>query len=128
MKYLGVDYGKKYLGLAISDGKLAQAFKLLEVSSVSDACSKVLNVIKEEKVATVIVGLPESGEARALTKKFVSALQKQRVVVEKIDETLTSKNANKLMRELGVGVKKMRHADVTAACLILQEYLGDYGR
>lgn len=125
MKYLGVDYGKRYLGLAISDGELAALYKTLEVSSLSDALDKVLNVIQKEKVNTVVVGMPESGEIRALTKKFISKLQKQQVVVEEIEETLTSKNANKLMIELGVGQKKRKLIDMTAACLILQSYLDE---
>lgn len=125
MKYLGVDYGKKHLGLAVSNGDLASSYKILEVSSLSDALDKVLNVIKKEKVNSVVVGMPESGEIKALTKKFISELQKKQIVVEEIEETLTSQNANKLMIELGVGQRKRKLTDMTAACLILQSYLDE---
>lgn len=125
MKYLGVDYGKKHLGLAVSDGDLASSYKILEVSSLSDALDKVLNVIKKEKVNSVVVGVPESGEARTITKKFILELQKKQISVKEVDETLSSKNATKIMAELGVGKKKRRLLDITAACLILQEYLDE---
>lgn len=125
MKFLGVDYGKRHLGLAVSDGDLASSYKTLEVSSLSDALDKVLNVIKKEKVNSVVVGVPESGEIKALIKKFISELQKKQIVVEEIEETLTSQNANKLMIELGVGQRKRKLTDMTAACLILQSYLDE---
>lgn len=125
MKFLGIDYGKRHLGLAVSDGDLASSYKTLEVSSLSDALDKVLNVIKKEKVNSVVVGVPESGEIKALIKKFISELQKKQIVVEEIEETLTSQNANKLMIELGVGQRKRKLTDMTAACLILQSYLDE---
>ena len=124
MKYLGVDYGKRYLGLAISDGELASLYKQLEVFGLADALSKVKNIIKKEKVKTVIVGLPESGEAKAITKKFVAELEKV-VPVTAISETLTSQNATKLMIKLGIGKRSRKHKDITAACLILQEFLDE---
>ncbi len=47
MKYLGIDYGKKRIGLSISDGMLASPFKTLTVNSLQDAYSQVTSVIEK---------------------------------------------------------------------------------
>lgn len=126
MRYLGIDYGKKYIGLATSDGVVASAFKVISVSSLKDALSQVAPIIEKEQIGKVVVGVPESGEARSVTEKFIRGIRGiwgDQVKVEEVDETLTSKNATKLMLELGAGKKKRQLSHVTAACLILQQFL-----
>lgn len=137
MRYLGVDYGKKYIGLAISEGKLASAYKRLEIRGLEDAVKKVMAVVTKEGVDVMVVGIPESGEAKTLTKKFIRGIwpacrrgsgnNGDQVKVEEADETLTSQGATRLMLELGVGKKKRQLNHITAACLILQQFL-DHNR
>lgn len=128
MIYLGVDYGKKYVGLALSEGNLASVYKRLEVRGLEDAVKKVMAVVAREGVEAMVVGIPESGEAKTLTKKFIKEIKGEKVKVEEVDETLTSKNASKLMLELGVRKKKRQLDHMTAACLILQEFLDNKGQ
>lgn len=126
MSYLGIDYGKVRVGLAISDGKLASKYKELKIKSLADALKKTLAVIEKEKIDTVVVGMPESGEAKTIADQFIKKLEKavkDKVKVEKVDETLTSKHANRIMIELGVGQKKRQHQNITAAAILLQDYL-----
>lgn len=126
MRCLGVDYGKKYIGLAISEGQIASALKVISVNSLKDALSKVASIIEKEQIGKVVVGLPEAGEAKSVTEKFIRGIRKvwgDQVKVEEVDETLTSKGATKLMIELGVGKKKRQLNHITAACLILQQFL-----
>lgn len=119
-KYLGVDYGKKIIGLAISEGELASPYKLVEVGGLEDAVKKVLDHAKYEGVDVVVVGMPESGEAHQMTKRFTAEVRKHLPVVE-VDETLTSKKARQLLVQLGKNSRGRE--DATAAAIILQGYL-----
>lgn len=122
MIFLGIDYGKKKVGLAISEGQFATPLKILEVSSLEDALSKVMHIISEEGVEQVVIGMPESGEARKMAKRFAVRLHKD-IPVTEFDETLTSVDAKRVMLDLNVGKKKRQREDAYSASIILQEFL-----
>jgi len=46
MKILGIDYGRRKIGLAISEGVLSQPWKVLRVNNFEDAVEKVLQVLQ----------------------------------------------------------------------------------
>ncbi|MBI2022213.1 Holliday junction resolvase RuvX [Candidatus Daviesbacteria bacterium] len=119
---MGIDYGKKKIGLAISEGEIASPFKVLNCSSLEDALNKILQVIKSEEIDRAIVGMPESGQARNNTKKFLQVL-KSHISVLEVEETLSSINARKLMVERGSLSSKRSQEDAISASLILQNYL-----
>ncbi|MBI2011342.1 Holliday junction resolvase RuvX [Candidatus Daviesbacteria bacterium] len=122
MKYLGVDYGKKKIGLALSDGAIASIYKTLKINGLNDALYKIKKVIEQEEIERVVIGVAESGESKALVKKFIKELKKYpKVVVIETDETLTSHDAKDLM--LKIGVSKKEKEDSYAAALILQNFL-----
>ncbi len=124
MKYLGVDYGLKKIGLAISEGKIASLYKVLEVSSLKDSLDKVKKIIKEEGIDRVVVGMPE-GRSGKIVKKFAKELKKKVYVVE-VDETLSSIDAKKLMIELNTNQKQRKKEDAYAAAIILQNFLDSF--
>jgi putative transcription antitermination factor YqgF len=119
MKYLGVDYGKRKIGLSISEGLTATPLKVIKVKGLEDAISKISSVIRSEKADEMIIGVPESGEARSVVKKFIERICKIIRVVE-ADETLTTIDAISLIKELK---KNKKMEDAYAATLILQNYL-----
>lgn len=127
MRYLGVDYGLKKMGLAISEGQIASPLKVVEISSLADAIAKISQVIKTEEVERVIVGIPESGQAKNIAKKFTheltQKLDKELVSVIEADETLSSASAKNLMIDLGVGEKARQKEDAYSAVIILQNFL-----
>ncbi len=126
MKYLGIDYGKKKIGLSISEGITASPFKVLEVASLKDALEKIAQIIGAEGVDRVVIGMPESGEARSITQKFIFELKRipsPRWDIVEVEETLSSKNAATLMVDLGVSKSKRKKEDAVAAALLLQDYL-----
>jgi putative holliday junction resolvase len=128
MKYLGIDYGKTKMGLAVSEGQVASVLKVMEISSLKDALQKVGKVIKDEEVERVVVGLPESGEARNITKKFLSELKakvkEDPVEVIETEETLSSFQARALMHELDMSQSAVnKKEDEYAAAIILQTFL-----
>lgn len=117
-KLLGIDYGRSKIGLALGIGSLAEPFKVIHVDSFEDAIGKVIQVIKVEQVDKVIVGVSE-GEMGEESEKFAESIG-----AITFDETLSTQDAQRMSREVGVGQKK-RHEmeDAYAAAIMLQNYL-----
>lgn len=121
MRYLGIDYGLRKIGLAISEGQLASIYKVIETHGLNDAISKIKKIVQEEKIDRVVVGIPEGGTGK-IVKKFVKRLSKDLIVIE-ADETLSSVNAKRLMIDLNLSSKMRRMEDAYSAALILQNFL-----
>lgn len=126
MRYLGIDYGIKKIGFAVSEGMLASALTVADISSLKDGVFKVSKVIDREKIERVVVGMPE-GKAGRDVKRFLSELEKlygnSQVEVIEADETLSSKDAKKLMIDLNLTKRARSREDAYAAVLILQNFL-----
>lgn len=122
MKYLGVDYGKRKIGLSISEGLVATPLKVLEVASLKDALDKVMAVVKKEEIDELVIGVPEGGESQKLTRDFISKICKYVKVVES-EETLSSKKALELMIQSGVKKIDREREDAYSAAIILQNFL-----
>lgn len=122
MKYLGIDFGLKRLGLATSEGNIASPFRILEVNSLKDAVEKVVEVAQKEEFGKIVVGLPE-GKMGQTVLGFVNKLKKMGWDVETADETLSSRDALKQMIEENIPKKKRQTNDDIAAAIILQNYL-----
>lgn len=131
-RVLGIDYGLKRVGLAISDplGIFAQGFKTLEHLSDKQLTREIQAIIKEHQIDKVIIGLPvkTSGEPGAIaeaTKAFGELIaQSTGLPVLYEDERFTSIIAQQSLREQGVQPSRRKHlVDQTSAALILQQYL-----
>lgn len=122
MKYLGIDFGLKRIGLATSEGELSSAWKILEVRNFEDAITKLQQEIAKEKFDKVVLGKPE-GKIGKLVERFRSSLVKLGVAVEIADETLSTHNAISRMVELDIPKRKRKLNDAYSAAEILQEYL-----
>lgn len=122
-KVLGIDYGSVRIGFAISNDEQTIAFPRGVIEASEEVCTPHLrNIINEEGVDAIVVGLPLSfngedtkmtGEARAFAKNIE---QEYGLPVHLQNEILTSKLADQHVRD-----KTMR--DARAAALILQSYL-----
>lgn len=126
MNYLGVDYGKKKIGLSLSGGVIASPYQVIHVNGLKDALQKIQSIIIKEQIDQVVIGMPESGEAAIMVGRFVKELQKsmgKKVKIVTTHETLSSQNAAHLMIGLGVKKKKRQEEDAYASSLILQDYL-----
>ncbi len=122
MKYLGIDFGLKRIGLAVSEGDLASPFKTIQVSGPRDGLKKTLEIVQKENVEKIIVGLPE-GKIGNTVLGFIKALKKAGLDVESSDETLSSKKAISKMIELNIPKEKRKKSDDIAAAIILQDWL-----
>lgn len=134
MRILGIDYGDKRIGIAMSDplGFTAQAVAVVGKGPTFDEDIKELKKIikKFEGIDEIVVGLPKtmSGEVKVQAEKvlaFVDALKKTfKIPITTWDERLTTVMAERTLREAGLSAKKQRGiVDKTAATYILQSYL-----
>jgi len=104
LNFLAVDYGKRYVGLAIASSKLkiAMPYGVLQNKSKSFLFSSLKKIIAKEKIKKIIIGRPIglSGRLTLQTKivdKFIQELRKEiKLPIVDSDERLTSKLAEKL--------------------------------
>jgi putative Holliday junction resolvase len=131
-RVLGVDYGERRIGLAISDELqiVAHPFGLVEVERGKDAIGEILSIVSANEVGEIVVGKPLTlrGKASAATSRvtrFVRDLAaRSRVAVCAWDERLTTKQSERALIESGMGRQKRKgKVDSVAAALILQSYL-----
>jgi putative Holliday junction resolvase len=132
MRLLGIDFGLKRIGLAITDAEARMAFplKTVERTTREAAFEEILDVIRDEDVAKVVVGLPLDleGEATLSTRQavnFARSLERRTdIPVAFADERLTSAEAEERLHEAGVSGKRLKNAlDSQAAVLILESYI-----
>jgi putative Holliday junction resolvase len=136
MRVLGIDVGRRRIGLAISDptGTLARPLQTLTVGS-AQGVDAVLREIQrlagdEEGLAAVVVGLPVSldghaNEQTAYVQSFIDRLRAGTTVpIDTGDERLTSHEAES---RLAINERSWRRRkerlDAAAAAIILQDYL-----
>jgi putative holliday junction resolvase len=137
MRTLGIDFGKRRIGLAMSDagGKLATPGEVLEANSVPQALDKIMRVIDVEGVERLVVGLPlnmdgtRGGAAKEVTEFGRLLVQRSGKKVIFVDERLSSFQAEQDLtaakregRKLTRQAKK-RHLDAVAAANFLQDFL-----
>lgn len=126
MRFLGIDYGEKKIGLALGDDEIRTAAPLETVRNEGERTPRLIaQLVKRERVDAVVVGVPISaGEAPASaqeksTRDFIEALrQEASVPIYEEDERYTSSESSRLKREEGSGVSE----DALAAAMILQAY------
>jgi putative holliday junction resolvase len=124
MRILGIDYGKRKIGLAFADTFLAEPHSVVRYKDHDDAIQKIIDVIRIVGVDQIVIGLP-SGVVKKSAEDFGEILQiKTKLPVIFQDEILTTQDAVKMSIEAGIKRKKRkRMEDAYAAALILQQYL-----
>jgi len=133
---LGIDFGERRIGLAISDalGITAQGLPTLDTKKTKDIFTHLENIIKEKNVTKVVVGMPKNmngtiGPKGMEVTEFMQELTKKtKIEVIPWDERLTSAQSLKAMREMGTKQKHKEVTDRISATLILQSYLDSLRR
>lgn len=122
MKILGIDYGRKKIGLAMTEGILAVPLRVIKKEP--QILEKIRKICWAQQVTRIVVGLPERGiveEIKSFAKKLAE-ITGLPVVFQ--DETLTSQSAIAKMLEAGKKRKfRQQKEDAVAAALILETYL-----
>ena len=131
-KALGIDYGKKRIGIAISDSLQIIASALTTVNT-PDIFVFLDDLLKKQEIDCIVVGEPKNldgtpTDSTEITEEFVEKLSKKysQIPIKRIDERFTSKIAKQSI--LDAGIKKMKRrdkalVDKVSAAIILQSYL-----
>jgi putative Holliday junction resolvase len=132
---MGLDFGSKTVGVALSDPLLitAQGLEIIrreEENKLRTTYRRIEEIIKEYDVEKIVLGLPKNmnnteGIRVELTMEFKEALERRTgLTVEMWDERLTTVAADKAMMEAEIRREHRKdYVDMIAATLILQGYL-----
>ena len=138
MRAIGVDFGQKRVGIAVSDdgGLLATAYETIDrVGDRTVEHGRLLELVDETGAVAVVVGVPYSldgdvGQAAKAVLSEIRGLQKRvrregrTLRVETHDERFSTVTAEQHLRAGGVEARKQRRmVDATAAAVILQSWL-----
>lgn len=135
MRIMGLDFGSRTVGVAVSDGLLltAQGLEIVRRESenkLRKTLARIEEIIKEYEVEKIVLGYPKNmnnteGERCAKTVEFKEMLER-RTGLEVVlwDERLSTVAADRLMIESGVRREnRKKYVDQIAATFILQGYL-----
>ena len=137
MRIMGLDFGSKTVGVAISDELLltAQGIEIVrrkDENKLRQTLARIEELIVEYGVEEIVLGLPKNMNATEgirveLTNEFKEKLERRTgLAVHTWDERLTTVAADKAMIEAGIRREKRKdYVDMIAATFILQGYL-DY--
>lgn len=129
---LGVDYGTKRIGIAVSDalGIAATAIEVIEETDPGKVAKRVAEIAKDRGVKTLVFGVPvnmDGSEHASLAKVRAFAENCGRVAglpIEYVDERLTTRQAERHLWAAGLAQKgRKSRVDKVAAALLLQAWL-----
>lgn len=123
MKYLGLDFGLKNLGLAVATGPLAEPFAEKKYQLESQALQFIVRLCAEQKIDQIVLGLSE-GKMAEIIKKFAAKLKSlTNLPLVFQDETLSTFEAKQKLLAAHASQSRRRQDHRAAAALILQDYL-----
>jgi putative Holliday junction resolvase len=132
MRWLGIDFGERRIGVAISDpeGRLAVPLTTLERTSDRAAVGELAALARREEVGALAVGEPRNldgsrGEAAERARGFAAKLARATgLPLELVDEALTSVEAAERLAAAGIAARRRAgKLDAVAAQIVLQEAL-----
>ena len=129
---MAIDFGTKRIGIALSDPLhlFAKPFKVLPNTSIPDVIAALKEIIAEQQVAAIVLGIPYSLEGE-ITAKTEEVFEFRTILANTIDipmiewnESLSTVEANNNLKKMGFGWKEAReHIDAMAACMILKSFM-----
>ena len=138
MRLLGIDLGRRRIGIAVGETLLAVATPRPPLSASgkldSDA-DAIVRLARQEQVDAVVVGVPEledagdCGRMQRACRELGGRLAERGVRVEFVDEAMTSVEAEAALRATGLTAAKRRvRRDGEAAARILERFMSEPGR
>ena len=129
-RFLGLDWGEKRIGVAVSDdrGVLAVGYGVWP-SRDADFFPLLEHALKEESIGAVVVGYPltlrgEAGPKAQEVDRFIAKLEARGLTVHRWDERYSTHDVSRALSEHGISQRKQRgRLDMAAAVVILQSYL-----
>lgn len=129
-KILGLDIGKKRIGISMSDimGLIAHPVETIAREPENLAIEKIKKICKDNNIKKIVAGLPKNmnntiGEQAQDCMKFANNFKDEYEIIFE-DERLTSKQAEYILAQTGRKyTKDKKLVDLKSACIILQQYL-----
>ena len=135
MRILGLDYGSKTVGVAMTDalGMTVQPYKTIQrdrESKLRQTLSEIAEIVEQYQTEKIVMGLPlnmddTEGDRAAKTRDFAEKLKlRVAVPIEFTDERLTTMEAEEILDQSGIPRSEQKKViDQVAAQLILEQYL-----
>ncbi len=129
MRCLGIDYGRRRIGLALSDPTLliASPLVIIENRGLKKTTAQILEIMRQNNVEQIVLGLPlhangDESEMSQEARNFGQALANMGFPVTLVDERYTSVTAENM---IGDHPRRKELVDKVAASIILQMYLDE---
>lgn len=124
MNTLGIDYGERQVGVALSSGMLTEG---IAEYATGEAVVRIAALCKKYEVARIVVGISQ-GRLKEKIEQFGENLSKiSQIPVIYFDETLTTQVAQNLLITSNLSAKKRKKKEHrTAAAILLQNYIDTY--
>ena len=138
MRTLGLDYGSKTVGVAVTDplGLTAQGVEIIrrqKENHLRKTYQRIKELCKQYDVEKIVLGLPLNmddtmGDRAEKTLEFKKELERRlSVPVLLVDERLTTVEAIEIMDDAGIKVsEREKYVDMIAATIILQDYMNSH--
>ena len=137
MRILGLDYGSKTVGVAVTDplGMTAQGVEIIRRKhpvKLRKTIARIKELIEEYDVEKIVLGLPlnldgTAGERVTKTKAFAELLKTGLEIIFE-DERLTTIEAEEILIDLGKSEEEWdEYIDMVAAVVILEQYMASHG-
>lgn len=135
MRILGLDYGSKTVGVAMTDalGMTVQPYKTIQrerESKLRQTLSEIAEIVEQYQIEKIVMGLPlnmddTEGDRATKTRDFAEKLKlRVAVPIEFTDERLTTMEAEEILDQSGIPRSEQKKViDQVAAQLILEQYL-----
>lgn len=128
-KILGLDYGKKNIGISLSDPFCSIAFPHGKVER-DKSLEEIKKLLESENIKTIVLGKPMNlkGQETKMTQEVIEFKEKLKIITDipvvLQDERLSSIAVDKAFQQMNINSKKRRPIkDALEACHILQSYL-----
>ena len=137
MRYLGLDFGSKTVGVAVSDplNITAQALEIIrrkEENKLRRTLARIEEIILEYGITEIVLGLPlnmddTEGDRARLSLEFKDKLERRTgLPVHMCDERLTTVEADEIMDQVGIKRQdRKEYVDMIAAQVILEEFMNN---
>ncbi len=135
MRIMGLDYGTKTVGVAISDDMMITAQPVETIvreraNKLRKTYQRIEELISQNDVEKIVIGKPlnmngTEGEMVQLMREFSQELSRRTgLEIIEVDERLTTSEADRILKETGVAISgRKEYIDKMAAAIILQTYL-----
>ena len=136
-RIMGIDYGVRKIGVAISDPLkiISYPYKTIDIKKNPDYISEIKKIVGEKQIESIVVGYPItlSGNISAQTKiteDFINKIESVlNIPIYKCDERLSSQEAKRYLRQQNIKIGHNKEkVDQMSASLILRQFLSSYDK